>query len=587
MEIAEIANNRSDYFSPHNALDLARQRGIDAITSRQYFSDQFPNYSEKDIDKYADNFNRTMVAAYDIKRRGSNNPFIIVPQGMSDEKQTWHDYAIVAHEVGHGAMYGSIPRPLRSAAMFGGGYGPSSLGIASSLFGGGIALSAKGDLDLLKASRSISRFGFKLSLLGGIMQMASETWANYFASQKLKELDAPKEAYEPLIGSEISYAGVATEAAGLGLFGVALSRKSLRLGVLSSVGIVGGIAASKYGFNRLVQSGKPYDKIVGHHPGWANKQTEASIESDFTAGKSWTHVKNALKLMGVDVTSESGPGSIKEGLRVWAKLSNREIIANLKKSGIDVIRTSDKNIVAQSMVFRMNKNIKYSPVQRFILKNFEQQTIAYNPINVRSLFKSGYKTRTESVLKFTLAHEALETSVSLEAINREEDEISSIRRVWRGRRPIKPRTAEAKKTLDWSHGDIGVITGEKRFMESLALDSTSFWGWRRQWGYQTENLIQTGKLKTRENGTVESVLSADVKYDKKFSDKYHKILNLGIKNNNISSTQEISRVMQNHVNKDLAKSIMNRTTINHNKSTAGKKAWSGVKRTLRKLIRRI
>lgn len=45
-----------------------------------------------------------------------------------------------------------------------------------------------------------------------------------------------------------------------------------------------------------IAAGKAYQKITGHRPGWANKQTEASIESDFTAGESWTHIKNALEM---------------------------------------------------------------------------------------------------------------------------------------------------------------------------------------------------------------------------------------------------------------------------------------------------
>jgi len=41
-----------------------------------------------------------------------------------------------------------------------------------------------------------------------------------------------------------------------------------------------GFNAAKVGFN------KAYNKIVGHHPGWANKKTEAAIDSDFRAGSS-------------------------------------------------------------------------------------------------------------------------------------------------------------------------------------------------------------------------------------------------------------------------------------------------------------
>jgi hypothetical protein len=38
---------------------------------------------------------------------------------------------------------------------------------------------------------------------------------------------------------------------------------------------------------------EPIDKIVRHQPGWANKQTEEAIRSDFTAGMSYTGKKRA------------------------------------------------------------------------------------------------------------------------------------------------------------------------------------------------------------------------------------------------------------------------------------------------------
>jgi len=40
---------------------------------------------------------------------------------------------------------------------------------------------------------------------------------------------------------------------------------------------------------------RPINKITGHHPGWANKKTEAAIASDFTAGKSYTGEKEERK----------------------------------------------------------------------------------------------------------------------------------------------------------------------------------------------------------------------------------------------------------------------------------------------------
>lgn len=51
--------------------------------------------------------------------------------------------------------------------------------------------------------------------------------------------------------------------------------------------------------NRTVgKSGKPYNKIIGHHPGWANKQTERAIESDFTAGMSYTGSMSNMSKFG-------------------------------------------------------------------------------------------------------------------------------------------------------------------------------------------------------------------------------------------------------------------------------------------------
>ena len=40
--------------------------------------------------------------------------------------------------------------------------------------------------------------------------------------------------------------------------------------------------------NAIPPRGKPYDKLIGHHPGWAQGMTERDIGSDFTAGQSYT-----------------------------------------------------------------------------------------------------------------------------------------------------------------------------------------------------------------------------------------------------------------------------------------------------------
>ena len=45
-------------------------------------------------------------------------------------------------------------------------------------------------------------------------------------------------------------------------------------------------------------SGEEFDRIKGHHSGWANKQTEAAIGSDFTAGQSYTGMWRRLLKFG-------------------------------------------------------------------------------------------------------------------------------------------------------------------------------------------------------------------------------------------------------------------------------------------------
>ena len=64
------------------------------------------------------------------------------------------------------------------------------------------------------------------------------------------------------------------------------ARLTGRLDSLSGIKKLGmaavGIAAAAYVLPKI------YNKIVGHHPGRSNKQTEEAIDSDFTAGRSYT-----------------------------------------------------------------------------------------------------------------------------------------------------------------------------------------------------------------------------------------------------------------------------------------------------------
>ena len=57
-----------------------------------------------------------------------------------------------------------------------------------------------------------------------------------------------------------------------------------------------GIGRKISGDEKHGSNNKPINKIIGHHPGWANKETEAAIDSDFTAGQSWTSFKDALQM---------------------------------------------------------------------------------------------------------------------------------------------------------------------------------------------------------------------------------------------------------------------------------------------------
>jgi len=231
----------------------------------------------------------------------------------------------------------------------------------------------------------------------------------------------------------------------------------------------------KAGYGTAATAGGLYvlPKITGHHPGKMNKETEEAIDSDFTAGESWTHIKDALKVMGI--STGSGSKSIARGLKEWTKTSNRQIISNLKKSGINVIRVSDD-----------------------IAAGFDKGTrvLKYNPARIRrDALKLGLSPNKE--LKMAFMHESLEASASMPGARRAIRPFkafeSSLRKelvdlddlIERGSFIADSRFASTQKRIDvlsrlrnisdWSHEDIGVLTGEIRASRALGLDYSGYY----------------------------------------------------------------------------------------------------------------
>lgn len=74
---------------------------------------------------------------------------------------------------------------------------------------------------------------------------------------------------------------------------------------------------------------KAYNKIIGHHPGWANKENESATDSDFTAGQSWTGMKNAF-----NVFSRTGSKSVLSGVLAATLAASPAGVALAKDVGV-------------------------------------------------------------------------------------------------------------------------------------------------------------------------------------------------------------------------------------------------------------
>lgn len=186
------------------------------------------------------------------------------------------------------------------------------------------------------------------------------------------------------------------------------------------------------------------NKIIGHHPGRMNKATEAYLESDFTAGKSWTHIKDALALMGIK--SGYGKKAIQKGLKQWSRLSQEQVIENLKRSGVKVVKTKEKYLTGRAR-------------RTF----FGSGKIEYNPLGFKIMGKHIGQSQAQYG-KQTFAHEVLELVAGKERFTNIAGKKHYFKRVIPG-----VSGGQTAKALGWTHKDIGVITGEIRFSEAAGI----------------------------------------------------------------------------------------------------------------------
>jgi len=212
-------------------------------------------------------------------------------------------------------------------------------------------------------------------------------------------------------------------------------------------------------------------KIIGHQPGWANKQTEAVIDSDFTAGQSWTHYKDALALLGVE-TSGADRKSIQRGFDEYSKMSLPTIKRNLRLAGIDVQLTKDVYSARAKTIFKHGK--------------LESRILSYNPAFFSKCVGRERKALVPAI-KFGIAHEALEFT----APRYEPRKFFGQKQIGH-RAPILPKSVNMAldwkagryfdafaDALSWSHEDISVITGEMRFAKALGLNYKNMQGVQR------------------------------------------------------------------------------------------------------------
>ena len=268
-----------------------------------------------------------------------------------------------------------------------------------------------------------------------------------------------------------------------------------------------------------IGTGKAYEKITGHHPGWANKETETEIDSDFTAGSSWTHIKDALTLMGVK--TGYGKKSIQRGLVSWSKLSSEQIIENLKKSGVKVVKTREKYLSG-----RAGKTFLGRP------------KIEYNPLGFRIMGKQIGQSQAQYG-KQTLAHEVLEIVSQDQRFINIAGKKHYFRRVVPG-----GMGGSSARALAWSHKDIGVITGEIRFSEAAGIPYKAMGGLRK-------SLIKTEGILPRHE---------------RFARRYKRILEIGIEGKIIGhQTGRMNKITEAVRNSGFTTGLTN--NVMHNKRT--------------------
>jgi hypothetical protein len=242
------------YYAPYNALEQARARGIDVMHTGAIISTK----NEKRRNKKIAAFENTSFAAYISKYKQHKDPFILVPESYEDEQMTWDKFAITSHEIGHGVMYGAVPTPLREPAMFFGSYKAAAAGGFIAAMG----MSMGADPTLTSFSKKASRFGSRLAVVGSVGLLASETWANLYASRRLREVNAPKKAYEGIVGSEESYIGGSMLLASSAMIYSSIAEKKIGRGIVSLVGSAAGFYLGSKGTKKLTDSRKFYIEMT-------------------------------------------------------------------------------------------------------------------------------------------------------------------------------------------------------------------------------------------------------------------------------------------------------------------------------------
>jgi hypothetical protein len=320
-----------------------------------------------------------------------------------------------------------------------------------------------------------------------------------------------------------------------------------------------GIEANTTNF---IQNNKAFNKIIGHHPGWAQKQTERAIDSDFTSGESWTQIRNALKVMGI--STGRGVKSIKKGLKTFAGSAYDDLAGAMEKSPVHLQRSA--KVTGQSGIFR-----KAHPSGKKIGIDIGEDALIEAKAAKIGLDPEKFK-------KFVLFHETLE-SVSHEPLgmlgrkniipfrNLREKVANSIGSFKKGANPYKRGYLKAKGALGWSHADMGVVTGEIRAAEALGMDYTKYANLYRDTGLARKILKQaTSGIDLYGRPGWQAIASSG-----RFIDNYSKIINIGKATSGASAQKNMSKAIasrgvmlpQSRPTAGLV-GVMDKNKINHN-----------------------